>query len=159
MQFVDWNSPATAIVDALMENDVVILISEDDRGHFILMKHALRKAGISNELVWLCDGQETLDYVYTPERQIKLHDNKRYILLLDIRMPKIDGLDILEELRKDDRLKHLPIVMVTSSDNPDNVRLCRDRGCDGYVVKPLDERAMEMLRALGAGICHKQHRS
>ncbi len=140
-----------------MGDDIIILISEDDRGHFILIKHGLRNAGIDNEIVWFCDGQETLDYIYTPEGEVKLAADKRYILLLDIRMPKIDGIEILEELRKDERLKDLPIVMVTSSDNPDNVRLCRSRGCDGYIVKPLDGEAIELIRNLGAATRRKQH--
>jgi CheY-like chemotaxis protein len=140
-----------------MENDVIIVISEDDRGHFILIKHALRHAGIGNELVWLSDGQQTLDYIYSADGGIKLQDDKRYILLLDIRMPKIDGIDILEELRRDSRLKDMPILMVTSSDNPDNVRMCRDRGCDGYIVKPLDDRAIDLIRMLGSAIPRNQH--
>ena len=95
-----------------MVKDVTILISEDDRGHFILMKHCLRDAGIDNEIVWLCDGQETLDFLFTRNGQPNLPVADKYILLLDIRMPKIDGIEILEEIKKDDRLDHLPVVIV-----------------------------------------------
>ncbi|MBE0536371.1 MAG: response regulator [Phycisphaerae bacterium] len=140
-----------------MEADVVILIGEDDRGHFILIKHALRNAKIFNELVWLCDGQEALDFIYTPDGEIKLPEDKRYMLLLDIRMPKIDGVEVLEEIKDDVRLKDLPVIMVTSSDNPDNVRLCTRLGCDGYIVKPLDEEAIALIRRLGAAIPRKEH--
>ena len=133
-----------------MVKDVIILISEDDRGHFILMKHCLRDAGIDNEIVWLCDGQETLDFLYTHDGQPNLPPVDKYILLLDIRMPKIDGIEILEEIKKDERLDHLPVVIVTSSDNPDNIRRCRDLGCDGYIVKPLDEEAIAMIERLAA---------
>ncbi len=133
-----------------MLKDVTILISEDDRGHFILMKHCLRNAGIDNEIVWLCDGQKTLDFIFTHDGQPNLQPADKYILLLDIRMPKIDGIEILEEIKKDDRLDHLPVVIVTSSDNPDNIRRCRDLGCDGYIVKPLDEEAIALIERLAA---------
>jgi CheY-like chemotaxis protein len=138
-------------------HNVIILISEDDRGHFILIKHALRNAGIDNEIVWLCDGQETLDFIYTPEGEVKLEDDKRYMLLLDIRMPKIDGIDVLEEVKRDHRLKDIPVVMVTSSDNPDNIRLCGRLGCDGYIVKPLDDSATDLIRRLASSTQRIQH--
>ena len=133
-----------------MVKDVTILISEDDRGHFILMKHCLRNAGIDNEIVWLCDGQETLDFIFTHNGQLNLPSGDKYILLLDIRMPKIDGIEILADIRNDDRLDHLPVVIVTSSDNPDNIRRCRSLGCNGYIVKPLDEQAIAMIEKLAA---------
>ncbi len=133
-----------------MVKEITILISEDDRGHFILMKHCLRNAGIDNEIVWLCDGQETLDFLFTHDGQPNLQRAEKYILLLDIRMPKIDGIEILADIRKDERLDHLPVVIVTSSDNPDNIRRCRDLGCDGYIVKPLDEEAIAMIERLSA---------
>ena len=133
-----------------MVKDVTILISEDDGGHFILMKHCLRNAGIDNEIVWLCDGQETLDFLYTHDGQLNLPPADKYILLLDIRMPKIDGIEILEDIKKDKRMDHLPVVIVTSSDNPDNIRRCRELGCDGYIIKPLDEEAIAMIERLAA---------
>ena len=133
-----------------MVKDVTILISEDDRGHFILMKHCLRDAGIDNEIVWLCDGQETLDFLFSHDGQPNLPQADKYILLLDIRMPKIDGIEILEDIKKDERLDHLPVIIVTSSDNPDNIRRCQDLGCDGYIVKPLDEEAIALIERLAA---------
>lgn len=133
-----------------MVKDVTILISEDDRGHFILMKHCLRNAGIDNEIIWLSDGQKTLDFIFTHNGQLNLPPGDKHILLLDIRMPKIDGIEILEEIKKDDRLDHLPVVIVTSSDNPDNIRRCRDLGCNGYIVKPLDEEAIALIERLTA---------
>ncbi len=133
-----------------MVKDVTILISEDDRGHFILMKHCLRDAGIDNEIVWLCDGQETLDFLFSHDGRLNLPSAEKYILLLDIRMPKIDGIEILADIKKDERLDHLPVVIVTSSDNPDNIRRCQDLGCDGYIVKPLDEEAIAMIERLAA---------
>jgi CheY-like chemotaxis protein len=140
-----------------MSSETIFLISEDDRGHFILIKHALRHAGISNEIIWLCDGQETLDFVYTPGGEVKLDDDKRYMLLLDIRMPKVDGIEILDEIKRDARLKHMPVVILTSSDNPDNIRLCTSLGCDGYIVKPMDEKAFDLIRRLSDAMPHKEH--
>lgn len=128
-----------------MLDDVTIIISEDDKGHFILMKHQLKKAGICNEIVWLCDGQETLDFLYAEEFEPQADKRKRYIILLDIRMPKIDGIEVLKKVKHDEKLKAIPVIMVTSSDHPDNIRRCQTLGCDGYIIKPLDDNAIELI--------------
>jgi CheY-like chemotaxis protein len=130
-----------------MEKSIVILISEDDSGHYVLLKHRLRKAGIDNEIKRLCDGQETLDFLYSKDPQQE-GSNHRYVLLLDIRMPKVDGIEVLRQVRSDPNFENLPIAMVTSSDDPENMRCCRDLGCDAYIVKPLTEDSIETIKEL-----------
>lgn len=136
-----------------MEKNTVILISEDDSGHFLLLKHRIRKAGVSNEIIRLCDGQETLDFLYNTGHAPGMDPNKKYVLLLDIRMPKIDGIEVLRRVRQDDNFADLPIAMVTSSDDPDNKRCCRDLGCNGYVVKPLTDDSIETIKELCNSYC------
>jgi CheY-like chemotaxis protein len=131
-----------------MPDHVTIIISEDDKGHFILMKHRLKQAGIGNDIVWLCDGQQTLDFLYSDQFEPQADKRKRYIILLDIRMPKVDGIDVLEKVKHDEKLKAIPVIMVTSSDHPDNIHRCRALGCDGYIVKPLDENAIELIERI-----------
>ena len=129
-----------------MKDNVVILIAEDDKGHFVLTKHCLRRGGLSNDIVWLEDGQETLDFLCgTDGNGHERESDKEYILLLDIRMPKVDGVKVLEHIKADDELKDMPVIIVTTSDSPANIEICNRLGCDGYAVKPLDESLAETV--------------
>ncbi len=128
-----------------MRDNVIILNAEDDRGHFLLTKYCLRDAGIENELVCLEDGQKVLDFLLCKGEGVKREPGREYLLLLDIRMPKVDGFEILEVMRQDAELMEIPVIIVSTSDAPDNVRRCNELGCDGYVVKPLGANLIEAI--------------
>lgn len=136
-----------------MEKETTILISEDDNGHFILLRHRLRHADIDNEIIHFSDGQETLDFLNANGSDSGMSPDKRYLLLLDIRMPKVDGLEVLKALKQDHRFDDIPIIMVTSSDDPDNIHRCTELGSDGYIVKPLDNKSIETIR----NYCNSHH--
>lgn len=125
-----------------MEKNVIILIAEDDMGHFILAKRRIRSFGVSSEIIHFSDGQLVSDFLKA--NCIDDHENK-YLLLLDIRMPKIDGIEILEFVKKHPDLKSMPVVIVTTSDNPLNVLRCRQLNCDGYIIKPIDDTFVDYL--------------
>ncbi len=130
-----------------MDNDVVILVAEDEKGHYVLTKHCLRRGGLANDIIWLEDGQETLDFLQgTGGNGDRLDENKDYLLLLDIRMPKVDGVEILRRMKADGELRDIPVIMVTTSDAPANIDICTRLGCSGYLVKPLDETLVETVR-------------
>lgn len=135
-----------------MRQEITILIAEDDPGHFILTKHCLQSAGITNDIVWLSDGQKTLDFIDNYRQQLNQTDRPEYILLLDIRMPKIDGLTILQNIKQDSSLKHIPVVIVTTSNNPANEQMCCKLGCDGYVVKPLDNSFISVIKSAASSL-------
>ncbi|MCF7955509.1 MAG: response regulator [Phycisphaerae bacterium] len=126
-----------------MKKNVIILIAEDDIGHFILAKRRIRNSGISSEIIHFTDGQLVSDFL--KDNCIDDHDNN-YVLLLDIRMPKIDGIEILEFVKNHHDLKSIPVVMVTTSDNPLNVLRCRQLNCDGYILKPIDDTFVDDLK-------------
>lgn len=136
-----------------MEKEVKILISEDDNGHFILLRHRLRHSGIDNEIIHFSDGQETLDFLNENSSESGMNADKRYLMLLDIRMPKVDGLEVLKTVKQDQRFQDIPVIMVTSSDDPDNIRRCRQLGSDGYIVKPLDQKAVDTIK----NYCNSNH--
>ena len=120
-----------------MDPNITILIAEDDRGHFVLTRNYLGKAGIDNEIIWFPDGQQALDFFCDQNDQHKRAQGRKYILLLDIRMPKIDGIDLLERIRHlGDDICGTPVVIVSTSDAPENIRRCRALGCIAYIVKP-----------------------
>lgn len=136
-----------------MEKDVTILISEDDKGHFVLLKHRLRHAGIQNEIVHFADGQETLDFLNGMGSEPGMDPQRRYLLLLDIRMPKVDGIEVLKTVKQDQRFEDIPVIMVTSSDDPNNIHRCRELGSDGYIVKPLNSNSIETIK----NFCNSHH--
>ena len=133
-----------------MTEDVVILIAEDDAGHFALIKKNLWRSCVANEILQFKDGQEILDFLFKEGSGRIRQDNKKYVLLLDIRMPKVDGRDVLRRIKADDELKKMPVIMLTTTDESDEVENCYDLGCSFYIVKPADyNKFMEAVGNLG----------
>jgi CheY-like chemotaxis protein len=119
--------------------EVVILITEDDEGHARLIQKNLRRSGINNEFIHLKDGQEALDFLFgNGDEKSKVRGDASYLMLLDIRMPKIDGVQVLECMKADERLKRVPVIMLTTTDDPREVERCHVLGCNSYVVKPVE---------------------
>ncbi len=131
-----------------MNHDVVILIAEDDEGHFALIKKNLARTGITNEVARFTDGQEVLDFLAS--QSSKPVKSKACLLLLDIRLPKVDGTTVLERLKADDLLKRIPVIMLTTTDDPREVDRCHELGCSMYIVKPVEyENFVETIRRIG----------
>ncbi len=134
-----------------MKKEVVILIAEDDEGHAALIKKNLKRAGISNEIVHFKDGAEALDFLMgnnggEPHRK----SNNAYLLLLDIRMPKVDGVEVLRQVKLHEELRKMPVIMITTTDDPREVENCHTLGCSNYITKPIDyEKFVESIRQLG----------
>lgn len=133
-----------------MHEKVVILVAEDDEGHARLIQKNLLRAGLANEMVMLRDGQEALDFLFClgggPCRQ----DGTAYVLLLDIRMPKVDGIEVLRRVKADPELRKLPVIIVTTTDDPREVAHCHALGCSNYITKPIDyEKFVTAIRQLG----------
>ncbi len=136
-----------SMIDVQTHNDVVILVADDEKGHYVLTKNALRRGGIANDIIWLEDGQETLDFLYgTGNNGHRRNPDKDYVLLLDIRMPKVDGVKVLERIKADDELKNIAVIMVTTSDAQANIDICTRLGCSDYLIKPLDDTLIETVR-------------
>jgi len=110
----------------------VILLAEDSINDRDLALAALSESGLPNEVVWLEDGQRVLDYLAAPPP-----DRRHAVLLLDLKMPKIDGLEVLAALKADAALRSLPVVMLTSSREERDVVKSYDLGVNAYVVKPV----------------------
>lgn len=133
-----------------MEKEVIILIAEDDDGHATLIQRNLKRAGIVNEIVRFKDGREVLDYLFQKGDGATRRNDAAYLLLLDIRMPKIDGIEVLRQVKADDELKKIPVMMLTTTDDPREVEICHSFGCSNYVTKPIDyEKFVDAVRQLG----------
>lgn len=117
-----------------LRDDIVILIVEDNRGHYTLTKHCLRQAGIENTIKWLENGQVAIDYL-TGEGNPRKAGTK-YIMLLDIRMPKVDGIEVLSTIKQDESLSDISVIMLTTSEDQQIARKCYELGCDAHIIKP-----------------------
>jgi len=120
-----------------MRKELVILMAEDNRGHFVLTENYFARMGVCNKLIWFPDGQELLDYLFTKEGNRRPHPDKQFILFLDIRMPKVDGWEVLRRIKQSAQLRNLPVVMLTAADSPEDIDRGEKLGCSAYVVKPV----------------------
>jgi CheY-like chemotaxis protein len=139
-----------------MEEDLIILIAEDDDGHAKLIKKNIEAAGIKNKTIRFNDGEELLGFLFPVNGKNGnngkpyMNQGTSYILLLDIRMPKVDGVQALEKIKSDQKLHKLPVIMLTTTDDPREVEKCHSLGCNNYITKPLDyEQFIEVIRRLG----------
>lgn len=134
-----------------MRDDAVILVAEDDAGHFVLVKKNLWRSCVTNDIFHFKDGQEVLDFLFQTGDGNKLVEGTPYLLLLDIRMPKVDGLEVLAQLRADEQLKKMPVIILTTTDEAEEVDRCYDLGCSFYIVKPANYNDfMSTVEQLGA---------
>jgi CheY-like chemotaxis protein len=139
------------LMEKLAKNEITILIAEDDDGHAELIIDNLREAGLTNDITRFRDGQEALDFLTgppnTPETR---HTGTAYLLLLDIRMPRLDGIETLRRIKADPELHKMPVIMLTTTDDPREVKNCYELGCSCYITKPVDyNNFSEMLNRLG----------
>jgi len=126
------------------QEDVVIVLAEDDPGHARLIEKNLR-AVLTNTIVRFANGQEALDYLRREEQATQQH-----LLLLDLNMPVMDGYQVLSRLKADPRTVLIPVIVLTTTDDPAEIRRCYDLGCNAYVVKSADyEQFTEAMRRLG----------
>jgi len=139
------------LMEKLAKNEVTILIAEDDDGHAELIIDNLREAGLTNEIIRFRDGQEALDFLTgSPTTSKTRQSGTAYLLLLDIRMPRVDGVEVLRRVKAIPELHKLPVIMLTTTDDPREVRHCYELGCSCYITKPVDyDRFSEMLNRLG----------
>ena len=130
--------------------DLTILIAEDDDGHADLIMTGLKESGICNNMLRFIDGKQTWDFISGKGKDIVLDKDKAYLLLLDINMPKMDGLEVLEKIKGNDELKNLPVMMLTKNDDQREVEKCYALGCNIYITKPVDfSKFAETLKRLG----------
>jgi CheY-like chemotaxis protein len=133
-----------------MKKEVIILIAEDNEGHLALITKNLKRAGMANEIVTFKNGQEILDFLLKEGNGPHRKAGASYLLILDIRMPKVDGIEVLMEIKNDWELRKMPVIMITTTDNPREVEKCHSLGCSNYVTKPIEyEKFVDCIRNLG----------
>jgi len=131
-------------------NELIVLIAEDDMGHAALIKKNLKRSGISNGIIHFHDGEEILDFLFCRGDGPHRESGTPYLLLLDIRMPKVDGEEVLRQVKADEELKKMPVIMLTTTDDPKEIQKCHLLGCSNYIAKPVDyEKFSDTIQQLG----------
>jgi CheY-like chemotaxis protein len=115
-----------------------ILIVEDDPRDVELTLTALEEYNLANAVVVTRDGQEALDYLYHRGQFHTRSDGNPAVMLLDLKLPKVDGLEVLKQVRSDEHLKMIPVVVLTSSHEEKDMMRSYKLGVNAYVVKPVD---------------------
>lgn len=121
-----------------------ILLVEDEQAHAELTKLAIRKAGNANRVDVANDGGQALDYLFNRE---KYADKSAYphpgLILLDIKLPGIDGIDVLKEIKQDPLLKSIPVIMLTTSEREEDIKECYRHHANSYLTKPVGFKEFE----------------
>lgn len=130
---------------------IEILFAEDTMEDAILTIRALTKSGLTNKLHHVKDGAEALDFVYCrgtfESRNISQHPK---MILLDLKMPKVSGMEVLDKIKSDPEMKSIPIVILTSSKEDPDIKKCYDLGANSYIVKPVDsDNFFQAMKELG----------
>jgi CheY-like chemotaxis protein len=127
-----------------------IVLVEDDDGHATLVQKNLERSGLINGIRRLRDGQEALDYLRGEGPFAGQPLQSPVLMLLDIKMPRIDGVEVLRQVRADPRTAKMPVIMLTTTDDPREVERCYALGCNVYITKPVEYQAfVEAIKRLG----------
>lgn len=117
---------------------LTVVLVEDDPGHARLIEKNLRRAGISNEVVLIADGQTALDYIFCQGTFNGHVLPPRLIVVLDLNLPVTDGFRVLDRMKSDPKTSAIPVIVLTSSDDDRDVSRCYALGCNVFITKPLD---------------------
>ena len=119
-------------------DQVEILLVEDNESDAELTLRGLRKGGLANSLVWVKSGQEALDYLFREGKYAGRDGNSPRLVLLDLKMPGLDGIDVLRVIKVDERTRRIPVIVMTSSQEESDIGQSYDLGANSYVVKPVE---------------------
>ena len=133
-----------------MNNKVILLVEDNPRDEALTLR-ALKKGNILNDIIVARDGVESLDYIFGRGKYLGREVSERpQLVLLDLKLPKMDGFEVLGEIRNDDRTRHQPVVVFTSSDEEADLVRSYDLGANSYVRKPVDfDQFLEATKQLG----------
>lgn len=127
-----------------------LLLVEDSENDIEMTLEALEEYKFANKIEVVRDGVEALDYLFRRNNHASRPDGEPVVVLLDVKLPKLNGIEVLQAIRSAPRFSRLPVVMVTSSKEEPDLRRCYELGCNAYVVKPVDFRQFtEALKTVG----------
>lgn len=129
---------------------VVIVMIEDDEGHARLIERNIRRAGVNNEIVPFADGTAALQYLFGPDGSGQASAHRSLLILLDLNLPDMTGVDILAQVKSNPHLRRSPVIVLTTTDDQREIQRCYDLGANVYITKPVNyEGFANAIRQLG----------
>ena len=133
-----------------MSTPVTIIMIEDDEGHARLIERNIRRSGVNNEIVPFTNGTDAINYLFGVDGSGLLHKGESLLILLDLNLPDMTGLDILRRVKENTYLKYAPVVVLTTTDDTQEIKRCYELGCSVYITKPVNyESFANAIRQLG----------
>jgi len=130
--------------------EVTIVMIEDDEGHARLIEKNVRRAGVHNQIVPFTLGNTALDFILGESRDGRINENRYLLILLDLNLPDMSGIDILSLIKQNEYTRRLPVVVLTTTDDEREIQKCYDLGANVYITKPVDyEGFATAIRNLG----------
>jgi CheY-like chemotaxis protein len=129
---------------------VSIVMIEDDEGHARLIERNIRRAGVNNEIVPFQNGTSALEYLFGPDGSGQASARRHLLILLDLNLPDMTGLDILEKVKANPHTRRSPVVVLTTTDDSQEIQRCYDLGANVYITKPVNyDGFANAIRQLG----------
>ena len=129
---------------------VTIVMVEDDEGHARLIEKNIRRAGVNNEVIPFMDGGSALAYLLGPDGTGEVNAGRALLILLDLNLPDMTGIDILALIKSNPHIRRSPVVVLTTTDDQREIQRCYDLGCNVYITKPVNyDGFAHAIRQLG----------
>ncbi|MGY3589754.1 CheY-like chemotaxis protein [Bradyrhizobium sp. USDA 4341] len=133
-----------------MSDPVTIIMIEDDEGHARLIERNIRRSGVNNEIIPFTNGTEAVNYLFGKDGSAVERKGQPLLILLDLNLPDMTGIDILKRVKENKHLKSTPVVVLTTTDDSHEIKRCYELGCNVYITKPVNyESFANAIRQLG----------
>jgi CheY-like chemotaxis protein len=129
---------------------VEIVMIEDDEGHARLIEKNIRRAGVTNPINPFSSGTEAVRFLFGPDGSGSVNKGRPLLVLLDLNLPDMTGVEILARIKSNEHVKHIPVVVLTTTDDAAEIQRCYDLGCNVYITKPVNyDNFANAIRQLG----------
>jgi DNA-binding response OmpR family regulator len=133
-----------------MSEHVRIVMVEDDEGHARLIEKNIRRAGVRNEIIGFENGTKAVEFLFGSDGSGKVNSGNALLIMLDLNLPDMSGVDILKRVKENEHLKRTPVVVLTTTDDEVEIKRCYDLGANVYITKPVNyESFANAIRQLG----------
>ena len=133
-----------------MSKPVTIIMIEDDEGHARLIERNIRRSGVNNEIMPFTSGTAATNYLFGKDGTGSSHNGEALLILLDLNLPDMGGIEILQRVKENKYLKSTPVVVLTTTDDSQEIKRCYELGCNVYITKPVNyESFANAIRQLG----------
>lgn len=133
-----------------MSKPVTIIMIEDDEGHARLIERNIRRSGVNNDIKPFTNGTDAIRYLFGTDGSGSAHKDEALLVLLDLNLPDMSGIDILRRVKENAHLKCAPVVVLTTTDDAQEIKRCYELGCNVYITKPVNyESFANAIRQLG----------